>query len=145
MKSLVAVDILDASVHAVLSEAARFARQFNTTLDVLFVDGLPYVEALIHDPQIRGVFEAEAEKLRRAREVRLTELVDTLPADVRGRPSYHFGSRPAEKIAEVAASYDLLMVATHGRTGLGHLFMGSIAERVIRLAPVPTLVLRTGR
>lgn len=145
MKSLVAVDILDASVLTVLHEAARFARQLNATLDVLFVDGLPYVEALIQDAQVRGLFEAEAKKLRQARELRLAELVDGLPADVRGRPAYHFGSRPADRIAEVAQGYDLLMVATHGRTGVGHFFLGSVAERVIRLVPVPTLVLRGTR
>jgi nucleotide-binding universal stress UspA family protein len=34
---------------------------------------------------------------------------------------------------------DLIVMGTHGRTGLSHLVMGSIAERVIRLAPCPVL------
>lgn len=142
MRAVVGVDILDEGVERVLAEAARFAASLNATLDVAFIDGLPYVESLIRDPQIRVVFEAEAEKLRAERQAKLDELVAKLPDAVRGKPSYHFGYRPADKLVEVAGAYDLVMVATHGRTGLGSLLLGSVAERVVRLAPVPTLVLR---
>ncbi|MCE2790862.1 MAG: universal stress protein [Planctomycetota bacterium] len=41
---------------------------------------------------------------------------------------------------EVAA--DLIVISSHGRRGLSRLFMGSVAERVVRLAQVPVLVLR---
>ena len=34
---------------------------------------------------------------------------------------------------------DLLVVGTHGRTGLSHLIIGSVAERVVRKAPCPVL------
>jgi len=37
---------------------------------------------------------------------------------------------------------DLIILATHGRTGLKHIFMGSVAERVVRHAPCPVLVVR---
>ncbi|HVN87725.1 MAG TPA: universal stress protein [Candidatus Binatia bacterium] len=37
---------------------------------------------------------------------------------------------------------DLIVVATHGRTGMAHLVMGSVAEKVIRHAPCPVLVVR---
>lgn len=37
---------------------------------------------------------------------------------------------------------DLIVMGTHGRTGLSHLFMGSVAERVVRLAPCPVLTVR---
>lgn len=40
---------------------------------------------------------------------------------------------------------DLIVMGTHGRTGLGHLFMGSVAERVTRLAPCPVLTVRSLR
>jgi nucleotide-binding universal stress UspA family protein len=39
--------------------------------------------------------------------------------------------------------YDLIVIGTHGRTGLKHLFMGSVAERVVRLASCPVLSLRS--
>jgi nucleotide-binding universal stress UspA family protein len=37
---------------------------------------------------------------------------------------------------------DLIVIATHGRTGLGHLVPGSVAEHVVRLAPCPVLTIR---
>lgn len=39
---------------------------------------------------------------------------------------------------------DLIVMGTHGRTGLSHLFMGSTAERVVRLAPCAVLTVRGG-
>ena len=40
---------------------------------------------------------------------------------------------------------DLIIMPTHGRTGLSHVFMGSTAERVVRKAPCPVLVVRDGQ
>jgi nucleotide-binding universal stress UspA family protein len=51
---------------------------------------------------------------------------------------------PYLKIVEVAAAetVDLIVMSTHGRTGLSHLVMGSVAERVVRMAPCPVLTIR---
>jgi len=38
---------------------------------------------------------------------------------------------------------DLIVMGTHGRTGLGRLLMGSVAEQVVRKAPCPVLTVRT--
>lgn len=38
---------------------------------------------------------------------------------------------------------DLIVIATHGRTGLAHLLIGSVAEKVVRHAPCPVLTVRT--
>ena len=38
---------------------------------------------------------------------------------------------------------DLIVMGTKGRTGLAHLLMGSVAERVVRLAPCPVLTVRS--
>jgi universal stress protein A len=37
---------------------------------------------------------------------------------------------------------DLIVMGTHGRTGLEHIFLGSVAEKVVRLAPCPVLIAR---
>ncbi len=37
---------------------------------------------------------------------------------------------------------DLIVIATHGRTGLGHVLLGSVAERIVREAPCPVLTIR---
>jgi nucleotide-binding universal stress UspA family protein len=54
-----------------------------------------------------------------------------------------FGS-PAEEIAHYAEQdgVDLIVLPSHGRTGLARLMIGSVAERVVRLAHCPVLVLR---
>jgi nucleotide-binding universal stress UspA family protein len=51
---------------------------------------------------------------------------------------------PYRRIVEVAEAekVDLIVMATHGRTGFSHLFMGSVAERVVRTAPCPVLTIR---
>lgn len=51
---------------------------------------------------------------------------------------------PARQIAEVAVAVEaeLVVLPSHGRTGLAHLALGSVAERVVRLAPCPVLTLR---
>jgi nucleotide-binding universal stress UspA family protein len=52
---------------------------------------------------------------------------------------------PAEKIVEYAATQpvDLIVMGTHGRGGMAHLLLGSVAERVVRTAPCPVLTVRT--
>ena len=54
---------------------------------------------------------------------------------------------PADQIVQLASDLDadLIVVGTHGRRGVKRLMLGSIAERVVRLAPCPVLVVpRTG-
>ncbi len=59
------------------------------------------------------------------------------------RSEVHFGI-PYEVIATVArkSKADLIIIATHGHTGLSHLFLGSVAERVVRIAQCPVLTVR---
>ena len=54
-----------------------------------------------------------------------------------------WGNPPID-ICRIAAERhaDLIVTSTHGRTGLAHLFMGSVAERVVRHAPCSVLVVR---
>jgi nucleotide-binding universal stress UspA family protein len=51
---------------------------------------------------------------------------------------------PYRKIVEVAEEEkaDLIVMTTHGRTGLSHLVMGSVAEKIVRTAPCPVLTMR---
>jgi nucleotide-binding universal stress UspA family protein len=49
---------------------------------------------------------------------------------------------PTRKIVEMAADFDLVVMGTLGRSALGKLFIGSVAERVTRYAPCPVLVVR---
>jgi nucleotide-binding universal stress UspA family protein len=51
---------------------------------------------------------------------------------------------PFQEILSVAAEggYDLIVIGTQGRTGLDHLLLGSVAEKVVRRAPCPVLTVR---
>jgi nucleotide-binding universal stress UspA family protein len=54
------------------------------------------------------------------------------------------GTRVASRIADEAKAWpaDLLVIGTHGRRGLNHLLLGSVAEGVVRVAAVPVLLIR---
>ncbi|HVK72111.1 MAG TPA: universal stress protein [Kofleriaceae bacterium] len=51
---------------------------------------------------------------------------------------------PAEEIVELARAdgYDLICMGTHGRTGIKHILLGSVAEQVVRRAPCAVLTIR---
>jgi len=49
---------------------------------------------------------------------------------------------PHERIARAARRADLLVIGTHGRSGLAKLFLGSVASRLVTLAPCPVLTVR---
>jgi nucleotide-binding universal stress UspA family protein len=57
----------------------------------------------------------------------------------------NFGERLPEAVADAAKQWnaDLIVVGTHGRRGIGRVLMGSGAEQIIRLSPVPVLVIRS--
>jgi nucleotide-binding universal stress UspA family protein len=57
------------------------------------------------------------------------------------------GPRASELIVEQARAWaaDLIVIGTHGRRGIGRFLLGSDAEQVLRLAPVPVLLVRSGK
>ena len=56
--------------------------------------------------------------------------------------SVHRGIVNWEAVDSIGQKADLLVIATHGQTGLRHLVFGSVAEKVVRLAPCPVLTIR---
>jgi len=80
------------------------------------------------DGGAKGLAQLAAEALR-----------NEVPADTLVR----IGS-PALEIVETARNIpaDLIVISTHGRTGLKHVFLGSVAEHVVQRAPCPVLVVR---
>ena len=71
----------------------------------------------------------------------LEDFMAHLPASPRVSGRLQSGGRPAQTILATAAvgDFDLIVMGTHGRTGLTRLLMGSVAERVVREAPCPVL------
>jgi len=63
------------------------------------------------------------------------------------RPEYVLRvGAPAEEIVRYAevCEADLIVMGTHGRAGIAHALMGSVAEQVVRTAPCPVLLVRAG-
>ncbi len=66
-----------------------------------------------------------------------TDVLEVETIVVRGVP-FHEITKAAKEIGA-----DLIVIGTHGRTGLSHVMMGSVAEKVVRKAPCPVLTVRT--
>jgi nucleotide-binding universal stress UspA family protein len=72
---------------------------------------------------------------------RLLSEMRHLGVSVRGRLGSGDAANAILRMAE-HESYDLIVMGTHGRTGLSHLVMGSVAEKVVARAPCPVLTIR---
>ncbi|MEM6329678.1 MAG: universal stress protein [Planctomycetota bacterium] len=110
--------------------------------DITVLHVAPPLEAYsVADPAI--VWEAVSDKTRRAR----LEAAFREQGDQRWRQEVDFQvvfGYPAEEIAAFSEQhhFDMILMPSHGRTGLRRLFVGSVAERVVRSAHCPVLVLR---
>jgi nucleotide-binding universal stress UspA family protein len=97
------------------------------------------------DPLLMPVMPPEYYK---ENEDRARETLDHLLDPSWGTPisvvtAVRWGS-PVEAIVSYAVDHrnDLVVIATHGRTGLSHVLLGSVAERIVREAPCPVLTIR---
>jgi nucleotide-binding universal stress UspA family protein len=75
----------------------------------------------------------------------LTRLRDLVAGSFQGEWAVEIAEgRPADAIVRLAQErhVDLIVMATHGRTGLEHVLIGSVAEKVVRLAPCPVLTVK---
>lgn len=141
---LAAVDGSRTSDHA-LREAVRLAKDQQAALHIVYVvDMVPLiwdVEFLDSEAIQRALRQEGRTVMDRARETAKSAGVEAeaLLAEI-GTP----GQRVADRIVEAATAWpaDLLVIGTHGRRGLDHLLLGSIAEGVARLAPMPVLLVR---
>jgi universal stress protein A len=120
--------------------ARELAQTFGATLVLLHVVELPpYPIEGLPPSQLGGTFLEDLERQA------TSDLAQVLAkeAEVEVVRRVVVGT-PYRKIVEVAEAErgDLIVMATHGRTGFSHLFMGSVAERVVRAAPCPVLTIR---
>jgi nucleotide-binding universal stress UspA family protein len=91
-----------------------------------------------------GTYEALDRSARQHARKQLTALVGRArKAGVRATPLLLDGA-PHEQLLRAARRQhaDLIVIGTHGRTGLSKVLLGSVAERVVRLAPCPVLTVR---
>lgn len=131
------VDFSDCSARG-LNYAIELARLFGAKLALL------NVIQLHHDLPL-GVIYPRARINRWAREVSEAHMTELIRATDFGKVKFEsevkMGS-PAQKICRYAvkAGADLIVTSTHGRTGVGHLLIGSTAEQIVRYSRSPVLV-----
>jgi nucleotide-binding universal stress UspA family protein len=136
---LVATDFSDTSASA-LNYGRELARTFGATLHVLHVveDALMWAGS-----EAAGVdfVQLQAELGAAARE-KLDRIVTTEDrAQLKAVTAVRTASSPAFEIARYAKAegIDIILMGTHGRGIMGHLLMGNVAEKVVRIAPCPVL------
>jgi nucleotide-binding universal stress UspA family protein len=142
---LVPVDFSECSF-AALREAAQLTRRTGGQIDVLHVWQLP---AFVPPESVVGSVGAAGEPLvdlmQTSAETSMRELVGRAHGEgiELGAARVVLGN-PGKIIVDEANSgrYDLVALGTHGRGGLSHALMGSVAEKVVRLSPVPVLTVR---
>lgn len=120
--------------------AATLAAEFNATLDVLaVVERPPFLSGMEVVPIAMDTSES-----RSAAERRLVEWIrEEVPSTVHATPLIREGKADREIIdAAAERGTDLIVIATHGYSGLKHAIMGSTTEKVVRHAPCPVLVVR---
>lgn len=138
---LVPIDFSEYSRKA-LQYAIPFARQFNASIDLIYV-----VEPTVYPADFsfgQVGFPAIEDELRKRAAEELDELL-----------RYEFSKRvPAKRAIRTGKAFyeiiqyareekmDLIIIATHGHSGIEHALFGSTAEKVVRKAPCPVLVVR---
>ena len=141
----VAVDGSDTST-AALNEAVKLAKLMNSTLLLLYVcEELPViwnVEGMMPFPMedVTKAFIESGKQLLQKDKLRLSES----GIGVETRLVEDYNDRIGAVISREAEQWlaDLLVVGTHGRKGLDHLLLGSVAESVMRTANMPVLLVR---
>ena len=141
---LVPTDFSAAS-EAALEYGLTMARRFGASLHLLHVVDDPFAGAATWGSE---VYIASVPAMQETLVAEAARKLSGLLARAEGkgipaRSEVRLG-RPAEVIREVAnkEACDLIVMATHGRTGMAHVLLGSVAEKIVREAPCPVLTVR---
>ena len=135
---LVPSDFRTASAKA-LDVAVTLAKKFDAKVTLLHVWEIPiypYMDFMLNTEVISSVEEAATKGLEQA----LAALRRQLPTAQSQLRTGEAWREILDAIKELQA--DLVVMGTHGRRGLSHLTLGSVAEKVVRLSPVPVLTVQ---
>lgn len=131
------VDFSEQSKKA-LPLAKAFCKQYGATLVVANVVERPYIDAS-ENPDVTGSTLASLVELAE-------EQLSAIAADCGDVPTetHLLTGTVAKQLVKLIdlQRIDLVVMATHGRSGLAHLLFGSVAERLLRSAPCPVLTVR---
>jgi nucleotide-binding universal stress UspA family protein len=141
-KVLVPIDFSDYSKDA-LNYSINFIKCFNAELTLIYV-----IEPVIYPPDISAtqisIPPTDVEITKNA-DASLKQLINKeIPSDIKVNSVIKTG-KPFVEIVETAAeeNIDLIIISSHGHSGIEKILFGSTAEKVVRKAPCPVLTLRT--
>lgn len=128
---------------AALRYGKALAEEFGSTLHLMHVVPEPYIYPWGTEISTMPLVDLLTSSETQAAD-RLKTLVDDTGA-LKGRvkTSTAIGT-PVDKILQQVADdgIDLIVMGTHGRGAVGHLLLGSVAERIVRRSPVPVLTVK---
>lgn len=140
-KIVVPQDFSEYSLHA-LKYAVTLAGLFGSELIVIHV-----VEPIVYPADFsfgQVSIPAMEEEIRKHSEEQLNDLIaKEIPGNIRTTSVIRVG-KPFIEIVEISKSEnaDLIVISSHGRTGMDHVLFGSTADKVVRKAPCPVLTVR---
>ena len=133
-----------ATSDAALTYAKRLAEQFDASLHLLHAFEDPFVTAAFAAEVYASVPQDLRQQLLREAEAHLDDRL-TPEQRLRFRATTEIVSGTATRaIIQYAGAVgaDLIVMGTHGRTGVAHVLLGSVAERLVRTASCPVLTVR---
>jgi universal stress protein A len=134
-KILCPVDFDENSI-AALKVAGELARESGAIMEVL------HVIPINIQPADAPVFLEVYSRQERDSQTKLAELAKTHLVEVKAELKTAIGQPAASIIhAQKAMGAEIIVMGTHGRHGIAHLFLGSVAERVVRESPCPVLTI----
>jgi len=146
-KILCSTDFSEPS-YAALKTAEELALHFSADLVIVHVVlPIPTTQVLPTGAPSHFNIAMYEKQLQESAEQSLDKVIHEKVSDkVRVHPVVTLG-QAADRIVETAKDeqIDLIVMATHGRTGWRHFVFGSVAERVLRLAPCPVLTVHAPR
>lgn len=142
---LVAVDGSDTS-NLALQEAIQLTKDQKASLRIIYVVDeavVKYSDGYIDFETLWSSYKEEGQDLLRKIHKEVTQ--ENIDFETRLVVLKLLEGRLAEKIVAEAQDWhaDLLVIGTHGRHGVNHFFLGSVAERVLRVATMPVLLIRS--
>ena len=138
---LVPVDGSETSNRAVVA-ALQMARENGGRIRLLHaLDELAYLSGYEYSADLLNAARDQGSRVLEDAQV----MAKSAGVPVDGKLVETAGRRLGELVAEEARNWeaDLVVVGTHGRRGMSRILLGSGAEQVLRLAPVPVLAVRT--
>lgn len=136
-----ASDFSDGSDFAFQS-ALSLARKYDGKLIVIHIINEPVDLRGFYVPHIS--FDKLEEEIEQGAEKLMEKFCRTHMQDFSNYESYVLPGIPYDEIIKKSVEFnaDLIVLGTHGRTGLDHVLFGSTAEKVVRKSPIPVMTIR---